>query len=77
MKPEELRLLMLEPDIPMTTLVIGTEIMAMMLHAHASPTNWLTLTPEQRNNSRRRANTVINDALHFWEGELRKRTAEK
>jgi hypothetical protein len=72
MKEVELDLLVSHGQISHISLITGMEIVAMFMHAQISPTNWLTITPEQRNNSRRRANTTINEALHFWESEVRK-----
>jgi hypothetical protein len=57
-------------------LVTGIESIAIYLHVTSSPTSWLLITPEQRNTSRRRANEVINEALYFWDSEVRKRAPQ-
>ena len=72
---KEAELLVEDGQIEHVGLVTGIEVIAMMLHAQASPTSWLTLQPLQRNNSRLRANEVINEALYFWDSEVRKRQA--
>lgn len=72
---EELELLVGSAEVDKITLIVATEVIAMQLHGAMSPTSYLTLTPEQRNTSRRRANALVNEALLFWESEMRKRQA--
>ena len=74
-KPE-LDLMVGHAEVGAISLIAGIETVAIMLHDKASPTNWLLITPEQRNNSRKRANEVINEALLYWNGEVRKRSVE-
>lgn len=75
MTKPELELLVGAAEVDKITLMVATEVVAMQLHAQMSPTSYLTLTPEQRNTSRRRANALVNEALLFWESEMRKRKA--
>jgi hypothetical protein len=57
---------------------IGTavvELLAMKLHGKMSPTDWLHLTTEQRNSTRRRADKLVNEAMDFWMREMEKEQA--
>ena len=76
-KKLELDLLVADAEIGRYTLVTAIEQIAMAVHASASPTNWLTINPSQRNTSRQRAMAVINEALLYWEGEIRRRNASQ
>ena len=75
MNKPELDLMVADAEPNKLTMYVVTEIVAIMLHDKISPTNYLTLTPEQRNNSRRRATALVKEAQGFWESEIRKAQA--